>query len=355
VAQFKRICGATPLGIVVKGNAYGHGILEIAQLVEQHKDLAWLCTAGTQEAVILREHGITKPVLAMAYLDTDPVVAIMHDVAVGVYDLEGVQLLSAAAVRCNKLARIHIKIDTKMARLGINPAYVADFITQIIKLPGIVIEGLFTHLCDTSNPDLSFTREQLEIFDRAVLVGRSIVNIPMVHALASGSLLFDERYDLVRIGTNLFGSWKSALQQKRFEERYPGISLKPVLQWKTKILQIKTIKAGDTVGYNRAFCATKPLTIAIIPVGYVDGYTRALSHKGDVIVAGQLAPVLGIISMNLTIIDISACPRSVAVGDEVLLLGNHPLVTATAVAERIGTISNELIARLNADIPRIVR
>lgn len=357
IAQLKRVCGPVPLGLVVKANAYGHGMHQIAQMAEKHPDIAWLCVAGTSEGVALRQAGIAKPILAMTYLDSDPEEAVKHDIATVLYDLETASMLSAAAVKIGMQARVHIKVDTKMARLGIKPQELTDFVKNVAVLPGIIIEGLFTHLCDTSNPDLTFTHEQLKLFGEAVAAARAVATIPLVHALASGSMMLAgavaQQQAMARIGTNAFGFWKSAVQQERFEQLYPGISLQPMLEWKSRIIQIKNIEAGETVGYNRAFRATQALTIAIVPVGYVDGYTRALSHKGVVVVAGKEAPVIGIISMNLIIIDVSGI-SDVLVGMQVLLLGNHPAVTADAISARIGTISNELVSRLNADIPRVI-
>ena len=353
IATVKALSGTAQLGVVVKANAYGHGMFAIAQLLEHNPAVSWLFVAGTSEGIALRTQGITKPILALSYLDTPAEQAIAHAIAIVIYTLEDAQTVNAAAQAAGKQARIHIKIDTNMSRLGVMPDAFNLFLATIKNMPGLSIEGIFTHLSDTNNPDLSFTYEQLRLFDALIAGNADAQETPYKHVLASGSVMLEEKYDIIRAGTNIYGFWKSAIQQQRFEALVPGITFKPVLTWKTRIIQIKEIPAGASVGYNRTFQSVQPMVIATIAVGYFDGYPRHISNKGSVMVRGQLAPVIGMVSMNMTIIDITHIPE-VELKDEVILLGDHAAVTATEVAASVGTINNELVARIHEQIPRIV-
>lgn len=346
--------GKTKMGIVVKANAYGHGMLEIAQLCEKEAAISWLFTVSIEEALQLRTAGISKPILALAYHDGDLEQAIKQDIDITVWDTGICARLEQAAQRAGKNARIHLKIDTGMSRLGLFPHEVPNFVKQIKNLKHIELFGIFTHLSDTNNSDLSFTHQQLEYFDKLIAeLKEAGCTIPFTHALSSGGLLLPHHYSCVRIGTNAYGFWKSALQQQRFSYALPGITLRPVLRWKTRIIQIKDIKVGDAVGYNRAFIAPHAMRIAILPVGYFDGYARALSGKGIVAVQGKEAPVLGIVSMNLTAIDITGHEHCV-IGDEVELISMTPGTSATDIASLLQTINNEVTTRIHPDIPRIV-
>ena len=165
--------------------------------------------------------------------------------------------------------------------------------------------------------------------------------------------MFERKYDMVRVGTNVFGFWKSPLQLQRFSAINKNVSLLPVLTWKTKIIQVKEIPAGSYVGYNCSFYSDKQRTIAVVPIGYVDGYPRGLSNKGFMVVRGVQVSVIGIVSMNLTIIDVSSV-ANVANGDEVIVMGAYEGVSIPRTAEILGTISNELATRLSPEIPRII-
>ncbi len=165
--------------------------------------------------------------------------------------------------------------------------------------------------------------------------------------------MFEGAADVLRIGTNMFGFWKSDLQRQRCAKIAAGRDLEPVLTWKTRILSLKTIPAGRPVGYNRTFVAPRSLTLATVPVGYVDGYPRALSNRAHVLIRGVLAPVVGLVSMNMLTIDVSEVP-DIALGDEVVLLGSDKGVTAPELAQAMGSVPNELTTRINPLIPRLV-
>ena len=325
-------------------------MLHIAAMVEQCPDVAWLFTAGIDEACLVRAQGCSKPILALAYSSNLFEEAINNTIDVAIYDHETVKALNACAAQLKKKARVHIKVDTGMSRLGVLPAEVVQFVENIQACyKNIEVYGIFTHLADTNNSDLSYTHNQLAQFDAVVeqLAGTGICS----HVLASGSLFLPQKYPLVRVGTSLYGFWKSAVQKKRFQDKFPDLELQPVLTWKTRIIQIKTIPAGCSVGYNRTFFSSRQTTIAILPIGYADGYSRELSNKSHVIINGCPAPILGMVTMNLTVVDITDI-ADVTVGTEVILLGNYPGITATDLAQKLGTINNEIVTRISPTIPR---
>lgn len=353
VAQLVHCCrGSAALGIVLKGNAYGHGMREMAQLAQAHPDIAWLFVAALSEALTLREQGITKPILAMSYHDAALKDAVRKNIAVAVFDKKTVQELDACARELGLKARIHIKVDSNMCRLGVAPQELASFVDFVNSCSSLQIEGVFTHLSDINNPDLAWSYEQTRVFNGAI-ASVPWQTKPLLHAYACGALTLTPLYDVVRAGTNLFGFWKSEVQTKRFLEPFPQMGLEPVMTWKTKIIQIKTVPAGSYVGYNRTFCTQRPTTLAVLPVGYFDGYPRSLSNKGRVFVHGHCAPVVGMVSMNLTTIDVTDC-RAISVGDEVILLGKQAGVTVNEIATLAGTINNELVTRINPQIRRCI-
>lgn len=356
INQIKKIIGPTELAIVLKSNAYGHGIKEIACMSLEENHVKWLCTAGISEALILKKCGIKKPIIVLSFLDADLEEAINLDIHCPVYNIEDAYALSQAAQNINKQAFVHIKVDTGMSRLGISPEDIINFIRSVNKLPNIKVFGIFTHLCDTPNPDQRFSYQQLETFDKVLdVLENAGIHIPCTHAQSSSSLCIipKRQYTLLRAGAAIYGVWKSDQHRNLILDKFPEYNLKPVLTWKTKVIQLKTISTGSTVGYDRTFTATKPMTIAVLPVGYWDGYNRGFSNNGVVIVNGQLAPVIGIVSMNLTIIDVTGI-KNVQLGNEVILLGEYTQLTAQYCASKAKIITNELIVQLNSDIKRII-
>lgn len=355
IASLSRLIGTTQLGVVVKANAYGHGLIEIGKLCQETDAVSWLFTAGLQEAVALRSSGVTKPILVLAYLDGDLQDVITYDITCSVADSTTAHELAAYAQALNARIAVHLKIDTGMSRFGLQPdALFEQQLREIVHLSSLTVTGIFTHLSDTNNTDYSFTHEQLMRFEGAVTCAENIFGRRLYrHALASGALHLPERYDCVRVGSNAYGHWKSPLQQQRVAALDPQASLKPILTWKTRVIGVKVLNPGDAVGYHRTYIATTPTKIAILPVGYYDGYPRNLSHKARVYIRQQYAPVVGIISMNSMVVDVSHI-GSARVGDEVILCGDIPGIGAHELAVMGDSIQNEFLARILPTIPRII-
>lgn len=356
IKQLKKIIGQIKLGVVLKSNAYGHGIKEIGEFVQKNNDIEWICTSETQEAIFLRENNVTKPILVLAYTNEKMDLAISHDIHFAVYNIKSIEELNSAAQRVGKKAYIHIKIDSGMSRLGILPENVLSFIRFIKTFEHISLFGIFTHFADAHNPNSNHANFQLQQFDSVLdeLTANGI-NIKFTHAQSSSSLAITplRKYSLVRIGALLYGIYKSEEFKNLLQIKYPGFSLFQVMNWKTHIIDIKKIPKDSPVGYDRTFITQRPTTIGILPIGYFDGYNINLQNKGTVLINDQEAPIIGKISMNLTTIDLTDI-KNVSIGDEVSLLSNHPSGQAHVLARKAQTITNEITTKIHCQIPRFI-
>lgn len=358
IHMLKRVSGSAQLALVVKSNAYGHGMLSIAHIVEDIPVVSLLCTAGLQEALLLRSQGIKKPILVLSYIDAPHEQAILHNIQCAIYNYADAVTLNTAAQKHGVYAHIHLKIDTGMTRLGVLPQDTLALVKKILVLPNLILQAVFTHLCDTPNPDPSFSAFQLQQFDQVVaLLEQQGIVIPYTHTLSSSGLRLTTKknYSLVRAGARAYGLWKLPECKQALQERHgQDFDLQTVMTWKTRIIHINTVPAGSSVGYDRTHIVPKESRIAILPIGYWDGYPRSLSNRGVVLVNDTYAPVVGIVSMNLTAIDITDCPITISVGDEVTLIGPQEYITPMACAQKAQSITNEIVTRIHSDIPRII-
>lgn len=355
VVLLKQAINNQQLAVVLKSNAYGHGMVPMAQLAQENMHIDLICVAGLSEAVTLRKAKITKPLLVLSYLDDVFEYAALYNIHCAVYDYETVVQLSKAAQTTGKNISVHVKIDTGMGRLGIAADTGVEFAKQIVHLPGIILHGLFTHLSDTSNLEHSY--KQLTTFDSVIdQLTDAGFSLPCTHAISSSGLHLapKRKYNMVRIGAGLFGLTKTQEHKSMILQAYPYLDLQPIMTWKTHIIQIKTIEVGSYVGYNRTFCATQPTRIAILPVGYFEGYPRHLSNNSIVYVENLQAPVIGVVSMSLMAIDITHIPTA-SIASEVTLTGNLPGITSHECASRAKVITNEFSTSIKSDIPRIIK
>ena len=366
VALYKKIIGAAVnLGVVVKSNAYGHGIVEIGTLCQTSPHVDWLCTTSLSEALVLRKHGVTKPILVTCIIDQDPTQAVEQSIDLVVYDMHTIAALNNCAAQLGKPANIHIKIDTGMSRFGIYPHDALAFIQEASLLPYIKINGICSHFSESDATDTHYTTQQLEQFN-AVLkqLDDALIRIPIKHTGNSAAVTAQTKshFNLVRVGAAAYGLQQSESSIEKAQRLEPTFALKPVMSWKTKLLNIKTIPAHTPVGYNRTHITTETTTIGILPIGYYEGYDRRLSNKGSVFVATnnvvrvaeQYASVIGRVCMNVTMIDISHI-KNAKVGDHVLLLGDHPDIRAHEIAHAIGSFNpREITTRISPTIARIV-
>jgi alanine racemase len=361
IREFRRIVGRKrKFMAVVKANAYGHGLLEVARIA-LGAGVDWLGVNSVEEGVALRDAGIKAPVLVLGYVPFRGLEeAAARELRLTVYNRETVGRLSTLAVRLGKTVPVHVKVETGTWRQGVAPKDVGAFVKDILKRPGLVLEGLSSHFAnieDTTKHD--YPRRQLDAFRaaRRELDGRGI-SVPFTHMSCTAStILFPEPgFNLARVGIGLYGLWpsKETYLSCILEKKKP-LSLEPVLAWKARIAQVKKVPAGAYIGYGCTFRTTRPTVLAVVPVGYFDGYDRGLSNAAHVLVKGRRAPVRGRVAMDFFMADVTDVP-GVGLEDEVTLLGTdgRERVGAEDLAALAGTISYEILARINPLIPRVV-
>jgi len=346
---------AIKLGLVVKANAYGHGLKEIVELSSSHPTTAYFFTASLAEAIEVKQTGCKQPVCALVPGDRENLEqALNKDVECSCFDQTIAQQIVAMAHALGKQARVHLKVDTGLSRLGFTLGdipWCADFFkknSQFIKIVGVM-----SHLADVVQNEIPYAFEQRKTFDLFCSQLRaSGLSWEETHLCSSGACPLSPDDTLVRVGTTLYGYWKSPAQKQRLEQRaQKKLVLMPVLSWKTRIMHLKTIPANTFVGYGQSFVTQRSTTLAILPIGYSDGLPRDLSNKGFVAIRSQQAPILGKVSMNATTVDVSDIPN-VVIGSEVVLLGPSPSPTADNLAELCGTVHIDILSRIQSTLPR---
>ena len=333
---------------VIKADGYGHGAIE---LVEYLKDIVdFYAVACMEEAMELRRNGVTLPILILGY--THPSYfeeAIREEIRLTIYDLESAQKLSKVAKKWNKAAKIHIKINTGMNRIGFKPTEDAKTtIQKISQLKGIEIEGIFTHLHSADETDLKSAKEQVRIFRRFTDdLNHMGIRIAIRHCANSAATIRmpEAGFDMVRMGISLYGLYPSFHVTK--------LKLSPGLSWYSHVTMVKQIDKGDTVGYGATFTAKQKMRIATVSVGYADGYLRNLSNKGYVLIKGQKAKILGNVCMDQIMADVTRI-KDVKVDDEVVLIGKsgNQVITMEELAGLGGTINYEFACGFSRRVTR---
>jgi alanine racemase len=342
---FKSICDSeTKIIGVVKSEAYGHGLLDVARVVwTAGADM--LAVANIEEAVALRVAKIKAPIIILSYVDpADYRKIVDFDLTMTAYDFESIFELDREAKSQNKWAKVDIKIDTGMNRYGFRPHEVLHFYKRIINLEHIKIEGIHSHFADPS--DVEFSKEQIRLMQNALFsFQQNSINIPMVHMAATDATIAypEAHFDGVRIGIGLYGYCTDEESQK---------NLQPAMEFKSIVSDVRFISPNETVGYGRTYKTSNPTKIAIIPVGYYDGYPRNLSNKAEVVVAGKRVKVIGRVCMGILTVDVTGikCAR----GDEVVLIGRQgsASIFADELAGISKTITHEIISRIPLHVPR---
>ncbi|MEA3377332.1 MAG: alanine racemase [Chloroflexota bacterium] len=351
VRQIKRFVGpAVEILAVLKADAYGHGALKVARTA-LNNGASFCGVASVNEALRLREAGIDAPILVLGYTPAWLArEALLHNVTLTLYDADVARIYSRAATSLRRTARIHIKVDTGMGRLGLLPDEVDPFVEEIRDLPDLDVEGIFTHF-SVADEDLSYTRWQLNRFHQVLdhLRGKGITFRKIHCANSSATLRLPEsHFNMVRLGLAMYGLRPSV------HVSLPEGS-RPALSWKTSVAQVKTLPPGSYVSYGNTYQTTDEETIAVIPVGYADGFRRAPTRWQAVLVRGRRAPIVGRVCMDQTMISVDHIP-GVRVGDEVVLIGRQgdDEITTEQVADWLGTINYEVISEILARVPRVV-
>ncbi|HEX6187619.1 MAG TPA: alanine racemase [Pyrinomonadaceae bacterium] len=339
----------------VKANAYGHGAVECSKRLER-EGVDWFGVALPEEGIELRTAGISKPILCLGGIWAgQETVCIQQDLTPVVYRLDVVEALDHAAKAAGRPVDVHVKIDTGMGRLGVRSDDVPDFCAALKRFANIRVEGLMTHLASADDVEQTdFTTLQLQRFEQAVAAFRDHGFEPTyIHAANSAGLFAfaESRANLVRPGGALYGFTRDVLPPNLDPPR-----LRPVLSLYSRIMLLKRVPKGEKLGYGGTFETRRDSVIATVPIGYDDGYRRALSNRARVIVRGQFAPVAGRVSMDLTIIDVTEV-ADVTPDDRVTLLGSNGdcAITAEDLGELAGTISYEITCGISSRVPRVFR
>ncbi|MBI5607596.1 MAG: alanine racemase [Deltaproteobacteria bacterium] len=373
--QASRAGGRAPLlCAMVKGNAYGHGLLAAAQALLA-AGVDWLGTGDLSEIEFLRASGITAPIYTVCYLPPQHAArAVELDARFVVYDDEVVAAASAAARACGRPARLHVKVETGNNRQGLRHDAAVALAERIAADPHLRLEGLATHFADVEDTtNHAFARSQLQRFEACAAAIRARLGLPpaghpddqlLTHVSNSAALLLWPEVcgAMVRFGIAAYGLWpsKETLLSVQMAGKQP-VELRPALTWKTRIAQLRDMPAGEYIGYGRTFRTVRPTKVALLPIGYYDGYDRGLSNLAQVLIHGQRAHVIGRVAMNMVTVDATDCPE-VAVGDEVVLLGAQggrdgqpgDEISAEQVANWLGTIHYEVVTRIGEHVQRRV-
>lgn len=355
-----RIGKGCALMAMVKANAYGHGLLETTGVVSE-RGADWLGVHSLEEGAALRDAGVSLPILVVGYTPiADLEEALRRDLRLTIYNTESVIRLADICRKSGLRARCHIKLETGTNRQGVSAEEAISLAGKIGESTGLELEGVSSHYANIEDTtDHTYARRQLGIF-RTVLAALETagIKVPVRHfSCSAAALLFPEtHFDMVRIGIGMYGLWPSRETYLSCLQAHAGtVTLSPVLSWKARIAQIKSVPKGARIGYGGTFKTGRPSRLAVIPVGYYDGYSRSLSNISHVLIRGERAPLRGRVAMNFFVVDVTDIP-GVELEEEVVLIGSsgNDCVTADDLAAWEGTISYEVLARLNPGIPRIV-
>ena len=343
----------TQMIAVVKTDGYGHGAVPIPQMVQEYPYVWGFATATIEEALILRKEGVKKPILILGFVFPDAYEDVVrYDIRPAVFKLSMARQLSEEAVRQQKTVHVHIKVDTGMSRIGFaDTAESADIVKEISGLPNLETEGLFTHFARADERDKTAANEQLTRYQAfAKLLEDRQVPIKYHHCSNSAGIydMKDANMDIVRAGISIYGMYPSDEVNKM------AAPLAPVMSLKSHIVFIKELQPGAAISYGGTYVADHEMKVATIPVGYGDGYPRALSGKGRVLIRGCQAPILGRICMDQTLVDITDIPEA-QIGDEVTVYSDETFGGSSVdhAADLIGTISYELLCCIGTRVPRI--
>ncbi len=336
---------------IIKDNAYGHGAIEVAR-VAQSVNIRSFGVATIEEAIQLRQAGIQDSILILGCILPDQAEDIVkYNITQTISDISVCKAISKIAKHLNKSANIHIKIDTGMGRIGIAYEKAIPFIEQVLQIPNIKLEGIFTHFA-SADTDRNFTQLQIDRFQQIISsLEEKGIYIPIKHASNSAGILnFPSAYfDMVRPGISIYGLYPCDNPSKQ-------IDLRPALSLKTKIVYLKDLPIGHAVSYECTYITQKMTKVATLPIGYGHGYSRKLSNDGEVLINGKRASIIGLVCMDQCLCDVTDIPN-VSIGDEVVLIGKqgNDQITADEIADKTDTISYEVVCGIHSNVKRIYK
>ncbi|NJP40867.1 alanine racemase [Oscillospiraceae bacterium HV4-5-C5C] len=355
----QQVWKGTEMMAVVKADAYGHGVAAVVpRLLEAGADR--LAVSMLDEAIELRESGVTAPILILSY--TDPRRAeeiVRYNITQTVYSWDLIQALDRAADRLGRLASVHIKIDTGMGRVGFTAGFdTVETVKEVAAMPHISVDGIFTHFATADEADTAYTRQQFNRFiSLCQELERSGIFIPIKHCCNSAATLrFPEmQLDMVRPGLILYGQLPDACQD--FAPLF-----KPAMTLKSNLIMVKQLPENSSISYGRIFTTRRPSRIGTVPIGYADGYSRNMNGKAEVLVHGYRVPVVGSICMDACMVDLTDIPEEVHVGDEVVIFGSQARADGTVSSIEVselaawqGTITYEVLCVIGKRVPRVYK
>ncbi len=334
---------------ILKANAYGHGLVRIAQLM-QELNADYIGVAVLEEGILLREIGITMPILVLGGVWGNQIpIFLKHDLTITASSIEKLNQIDSFASNMNMKAKVHLKIDTGMERIGVHYYNAKKFLDAALKTKNVIIEGIYSHFANSEKKDLSYTFLQLKRFTEVIdYADKIFLEKPLYHISNSGAILQlpEANFDMVRPGILLYGVYPSTEVKKTIE-------VEPALTWKSIVVYFKVIKPNHPVSYGSTWQSDHNIRAVTVPVGYGDGYMRSMSNKAEVIIRGKRYPVIGMISMDQIVVNIES--DSAYNGDEVMLIGSdgNTKITVEELAEWAGTIPYEILTNINTRVPRV--
>ncbi|MGE5588050.1 MAG: alanine racemase [Clostridia bacterium] len=355
IGAIRRRVGPGPeIMAVVKADGYGHGAVQVATTALT-SGATWLGVALVEEGVVLRKSGIIAPILVFGQLFPNQARRALHySLSCTVSTYEFAEALSVAATQEGKRGKCHVKVDTGMGRIGVPPRQAASFVRRVAMLPNVEVEGIYTHFASADADDKTFACEQLSRFMGVIEALRTAgVQIQFRHAANSAACVDipEARLDMVRPGILMYGL--SPFSTERFQKLKKEMDIRPALSLKTRVSFLKRVPAGTPVSYGSTYVTKEDTVIATLPVGYADGYSRGLSNRGEVLIRGRKLPIVGRICMDQCMVDVGSL--EVEVGDEAVLIGRQgdQEIAAEEVADKLGTISYEVVCAIGKRVPRV--
>lgn len=359
VKQFRSVLGRdVQYMAVVKSNAYGHGLVPVVQALTDVVD--WFGVDSLEEALAVREAGSERPVLILGYtLEENLKQVLTHGFSQVIANRETLRVFGELTKRTNRVGRIHLKIETGMSRQGVFVDDLDEYVTLLQEYPLLILEGVSTHFAKIEDSTDHFHASlQLKHYHEALNYFKDKgISVPLRHiASSAAAILFPKTYfSLVRIGLSTYGMWSSLATIASAQSLDRSIVLKPALTWKTRVAHVKTVPAGSCISYGCTETVEHPTKVAVLPVGYWDGFDRKLSRIGAVLIQGTRCKVMGRVCMNMIIVSVDHLDE-VSLEEEVILLGRQGEneITAEEFAQKCGTINYEIATRINPLIPRVI-
>lgn len=357
IKALKAIAGGTKVIGVLKGNAYGHGQNEIAQMLESHVDAFQVNSYA--ELKLLRR--VTKKkVFILGFVQKDDLKdAIKLGCILSAFSLEKLREINEIARKTKRKQEVHVPFDALLGREGFMKEELESFFIELKKCKNIILTGIYSHFAnieDTNN--FTHASKQIKKYEEAIKVATKFNYMKLERHISatSGLLVYEKNKKIntfVRLGIGLYGLWPSEHIKYLYKNK---LELRPVLSWKTKIAQVKRLPAGYTVGYGLTYMTYEPTKIAVIPVGYADGYDRKLSNSGEVLIRGERCKILGRVAMNMFVVDVTKI-INVQAEEEVVLIGKQAKeeITVEEIAKKIDSINYEIVTRLSSLVPRVVK